>query len=145
MDHWKDYDAADVTHSVSHHLAAIAQLHQRQGYARAVDVARLLDITRGSVSIALKSLKSKGLVTEDRNRFLLLSDEGHEIVERIQQRRRIVRRFFEDVLGVDDEQSESDACKIEHLLSDEVCRRLKEFLDGRSKRQGKSRRPVSRS
>lgn len=145
VDHWKEFDAGGITHSVSHHLAAIAHLTERHGYARAVDVARHLDITRGSVSLALKSLKSRGMVQEDHNRFLILSDEGRRIVDQIRERRRLVRRLFEDVLGVDAELAETDACKIEHLLSDEVCERLDAFLRNRGSR-GKTRsRTAARS
>jgi len=131
VEHWKEFDSGGVTHSVSHHLAAIAHLTERHGYARAVDVARYLEITRGSVSLALKSLKGRGLVLEDHNRFLMLSEEGQRIVDRIRARRRVVRRFFEEVLGVESERAETDACKVEHLLSDEVCKRLEAFLKDR--------------
>lgn len=137
MDTWKEFEASEISHSASHHLAAIAQLTEEQGYARAVDVSRRLHITRGSVSLALKSLKARGLVREDDNRFLSLSDEGQEIVDRIRARRKVVRGFFEDVLGMEHDQAETDACKIEHLLSDEACRRIERFArnQGRSKRR----------
>lgn len=145
MDNWKEFDTVAVTHSVSHYLAAIAHLTERYGYARAVDVARYLEITRGSVSLALKTLKGRELVLEDENRFLVLSQEAQQIVEQIRARRRIVRGFLQDVLGVDPEQAEIDACKVEHLLSDEVCRRLERFLENRSRRRAKRRRAPSRS
>ncbi len=145
MDHWKEFESGTVTHSVSHHLAAIADLTERHGYARAVDVARHLGITRGSVSLALKSLKQRKLVLEDHNRFLVLSDQGGQIVERIRQRRRLVKRFFQDFLGVDADQADTDACKIEHLLSDEVCERLDAFLQGRGRRRTKAKGAAARS
>ena len=129
VDGWKEFDTGVVTHSVSHYLAAIADLTEQHGYARVVDIARHLNITRGSVSLGLKPLKKRGLVLADRNRHLMLSDEGKQIVEQIRSRRRIVTAFFEDVLGVDAEQADIDACKIEHLLSDEVCSRLDRFID----------------
>jgi Mn-dependent DtxR family transcriptional regulator len=139
VDQWKDFEANGVSHSVSHHLAAIAQLTADQGYARAVDVARYLHITRGSVSLALKSLKERGLVEEDSNRFLLLSEQGRRIVERIGERRQVVRTFFVDVLGVNPKQADADACRIEHLLSDEVCRRLEKLLRTRGARRAKTK------
>jgi len=145
VDHWKEFESGTVTHSVSHHLAAIADLTERHGYARAVDVARHLNITRGSISLALKPLKSRGLVLEDHNRFLMLSDQGRQIVDRIRERRRLVQRFFQDMLGVDPDQAETDACKVEHLLSDEVCERLDAFLRSRPRRRPKARQAAGRS
>jgi DtxR family Mn-dependent transcriptional regulator len=149
VDSWKEFQVNVVTHSTSHHLAAISELTQRYGYARVADVARHLNITPGSVSLTLKPLKARGLVLEDPNRFLLLSEQAKRIVDRICARRALVRTFFEQVLGVSPEQAEIDACKIEHLLSDEVGRRLEEFLGGHSANasSGRSRarpRTVSR-
>ncbi len=145
MDHWKEYDSGDVTHSASHYLAAINYLTASQGYARAVDVARYLEITRGSVSITMRSLKERGLVVEDANRFLSLSDEGQAIVDQIRHRRRLVKEFLADVLGVDPEQAEADACKVEHLLSDEACDRLDEFVLGRKGSKRRRRQTARQS
>ncbi len=145
MQHWKEFDAVGVTHSVGHHLSAIADLTERQGYARGVDVARYLDITRGSVSVALKALKSRGLVVEDQNRFLRLSEQGQQIVDKIRARRQWVRRFFEACLGVSPEQAATDACKVEHLLSDEVCERLEAFVRRHGESAKRPRQRASRS
>ena len=76
MDSWKEFEHNPITHSAAHHLVAIAELLEKFGYARVSDVARLLEITRGSVSVTLKGLKQRGLVTEDGRRFLGLSDDG---------------------------------------------------------------------
>jgi len=128
VDSWKEFQVNVVTHSTSHHLAAIADLTERHGYARVADVARHLSITPGSVSLTLKPLKARGLVLEDHNRFLILSDQAKRIVEGVRMRRRLLETFFRKVLGVSQDQADIDACKIEHLLSDEVGRRLEAFL-----------------
>ncbi len=128
MDPWKEFQVNPVTHSISHHLAAIAELVEQYGYARVADVARHLNITPGSVSLTLKPLKARGLVLEDPNRFLRLSDEAQQIVRTVRTRRTLIQAFFEQVLGVEPHQAEVDACKIEHLLSAEVGRRLEAFL-----------------
>ena len=65
---WKEFDHNEITHSAAHHLMAIDDLVQRLGYARVSDVARKLDITRGSVSISLQPLKREGLIEQDENR-----------------------------------------------------------------------------
>ena len=97
---WKEFEHNEISHSVAHHLTAIGELMSENGYARVSDVARHLDITRGSASLTLKALKQKDLVREDGNKFLKLSEEGQQIVDIIQAKRRVFRTFLEDVLKV---------------------------------------------
>ena len=123
MESWKAYEQTGVTHSVAHHLVAIAELLEEYGYARVSDVARRLEITRGSASITLKSLKKRGLVTDDERRFLGLSEDGLRIAQSIQARKAVMKRLFIEVLQVDDEQAELDTCMIEHLVSGETADR----------------------
>ncbi|MFQ5824655.1 MAG: metal-dependent transcriptional regulator [bacterium] len=125
---WKTFEQNIVTHSAAHHLMTISQLLKQNGYARVSDVARKLDITRGSASITLKALKEKGFVREDENKFLRLSEEGGRISHSIQSKRMILIKFMQDVLQVEAEQAESDACKIEHLISSETGEKLLQFL-----------------
>lgn len=127
-DVWKEYESNEISHSVAHHLAAIHELMGNQGYARVSDVARALEITRGSASLTLKALKEKGLVLEDHNKFLRLSDEGKGIVNSILAKRAIVRKFLADVLRLDAHQAEVDACKVEHLLSVQTGEQLLRFV-----------------
>ncbi|MBT4141078.1 MAG: metal-dependent transcriptional regulator [Candidatus Latescibacteria bacterium] len=125
---WKEYESNEISHSVAHHLAAIYELMRDQGYARVSDVARALDITRGSASLTLKALKAKGLVVEDHNKFLKLSEEGKGIVDAILGNRAIVRKFLKDVLKLDEQRAEIDACKVEHLLSAQTGVQLLHFV-----------------
>ncbi len=127
-DVWKEYESNEISHSVAHHLAAIHELMGDQGYARVSDVARALEITRGSASLTLKALKARGLVLEDRNKFLKLSEEGRGIVDLILAKRTIVRKFLNEVLKLDEHQAEVDACKVEHLLSAQTGEQLFHFV-----------------
>ena len=117
MEVWKEFEQNPITHSVAHHLVAIAELLEAYGYARVSDVARLLEITRGSVSVTLKGLKQRGLVTEDERRFIGLSGQGRAIAQSIQAKKRVMKKLFVEVLGVAEEQADIDTCKIEHLVS----------------------------
>lgn len=125
---WKHFDHNVVTHSAAHHLMAIDDLIQRLGYARVSDIARLLNITRGSVSISLRPFKKSELILQDENRHLRLSERGQALVDAIKTKRHIVQRLFSELLGVDSQQAEIDACKLEHLVSNETARRLISFL-----------------
>ncbi len=125
---WKEFEKNETSHSVAHHLMTIYELRREQGYARPIDVSRRLNISRGSASITLKTLREKGLIEEDENRFLRLSAGGRSLAKSILARRALLQRFFTDVLGVSTAQAEIDACKMEHLISRESSNALAKFL-----------------
>jgi DtxR family transcriptional regulator, Mn-dependent transcriptional regulator len=135
MDVWKEFGENIITHSGAHHLLAILELTNKRGYARVSDVAKSLHITTGSASTNLKGLKQRGFVTEDENKFLVLSEEGRMLAEGILARRGILQSFFVDVLGVSPEQAEVDACKTEHLLSKETTAKMLEFAQTHGKKR----------
>ncbi|MDZ7363368.1 MAG: metal-dependent transcriptional regulator [candidate division KSB1 bacterium] len=126
---WRNFEENALSHSSAHHLMAIHELLDRNGYARVTDVAKHLGITRGSVSVTLKTLKSKGYVIEDENKFLRLTGTGSELVEAVVANRQVLLKFLRDVLALNAEQAEIDACKVEHLFSPETGNRLLRFLD----------------
>lgn len=128
MDVWKQFEENGITHSGAHHLLAVMELRDKRGYARVTDVAKHLNITTGSASTNLKSLKGKGLLLEDDNRFLSLSPDGEKLAKAVIYRKRLFERFLVDVLRVSAEQAEIDACKTEHLISAETARKLEDFL-----------------
>lgn len=135
MEVWKEFHENEITHSAAHHLLAIQELMTKRGYSRVTDVAKFLEITTGSASTNLKSLKQKGLVIEDDNRFLSLSEEGSRLAEAILGRRQILEEFFRDVLGVGPIAAEVDACKTEHLLSAETTQKMAEFCEKMKKKK----------
>ncbi len=126
--HWRAFEENQVTHSVAHYLMAIHRLRDEQGYARATDVAGLLGISRGATSLALSHLKDRGLVKEDPNRILFLTEEGDSVARKVEHNYALLVRFFENVLGVSSDSAKTDACKMEHLLSEESSRALVQFL-----------------
>ncbi len=126
---WKSFEENLLTHSAAHYLMTIRELLETQGYARVTDIAKRLNITRGSCSISLKPLKKRGLVTEDANKFLILSSEGRHLAEIVERNDELLEIFLRDVLGVQADQAEVDACKIEHLLSLESSVKLCHFIE----------------
>jgi len=126
-DVWKAFSENEITHSGAHHLLAINDLVGDRGYARVTDVAKFLDITTGSASTNLKSLKSRGLVEEDENKFLKLAPEGKKLADAILKKRTILKQFFTDILGVSGDQAQIDACKTEHLISMETTSKMANF------------------
>jgi DtxR family Mn-dependent transcriptional regulator len=127
-DLWKRYDEVELTHSSVHHLMAMYELLNKQGYVRGVDIAKYLQISRSSVSITLRKLIARGYVVEDDNKFYLFTKHGEELINSVLSKRKIIRLFFENVLHLDPETAEAEACKIEHLLGEETGQKLMSFM-----------------
>ena len=106
------------------YLEAILVLQKQKGMVRSVDVARHMDVSKPSVCHAVATLKNGGFLTMDDGFFLHLTNIGREVAEQIYEK----HRFFTERLiaaGVDPETAERDACRIEHVISEESFRRLK--------------------
>jgi len=127
-DVWKKYDEMTLSHSSIHHLLAINNLIKDNGYSRSVDIANYLNISRSSVSITITKLKDKGFVQEDKNRFLHLSSKGNKLVNSVLSKRRVVEKFFREVLALSEAEAEVEACKVEHLLSEPTGKKLISFM-----------------
>ena len=107
------------------YLEAILVLQKQKGIVRSVDVARHMEVTKPSVCHAVATLREGGFLTMDSDYFLHLTDVGREVAEKIYER----HCFFTEQLiaaGVDPKTAEADACRIEHIISDESFDRLKE-------------------
>lgn len=106
------------------YLEAILVLQKQKGMVRSVDVARHMNVSKPSVSHAVATLKDGGFLTMDDGLFLHLTNIGREVAEQIYEK----HRFFTERLiaaGVDSATAERDACRIEHVISDESFERLK--------------------
>ena len=113
------------------YLEAILVLQNQKGMVRSVDVARHMDVSKPSVCHAVATLKNGGFLTMDDDFFLHLTDVGREVAEQIYEK----HRFFTERLiaaGVDPKTAEADACRIEHVISEESFRRLKAAVKSES-------------
>ena len=123
----KDRGKQSLYASGEDYLEAILVLQKQKGMVRSVDVARHMGVSKPSVSHAVATLKDGGFLTMDEDYFLHLTDIGREVAEQIYER----HRFFTERLiaaGVDPETAERDACRIEHVISDESFQCLKEAM-----------------
>ena len=106
------------------YLEAVLVLQKQKGMVRSVDIARHMDVSKPSVCHAVANLKDGGFLTMDDGFFLHLTNIGREVAEQIYEK----HRFFTERLiaaGVDPETAEADACRIEHVISDESFQCLK--------------------
>ena len=117
------------------YLETILILHRELGMVRSVDVSRHLAVSKPSVCHAVAVLQEGGFLAVDGDHFLHLTEQGRIIAEKIYER----HRFFTDRLieaGVDPKTAEADACRIEHVISDETFHRLKEKYQSESENKG---------
>lgn len=119
----------ELSHSMVHYLLTIHKLKEGRGFARVTDIAKELDLTKGSVSTAINNLKKKGLVTEEEDcKFLILTDQGHDEVHRILSSRTLLFYFLRDFVGVSESVAENDSCLMEHLMSQETNTKFFQFM-----------------
>ena len=107
-----------VQESRENYLEAILMLQKKHGYVRSVDVANHLNFSRPSVSVAMANLRNLGLVTTDEHGFLQLTDEGRAEAEKVLERHLLITDWLVG-LGVGEETAAEDACRIEHVISQE--------------------------
>ena len=113
-----------VQESRENYLEAILMLQKKHGYVRSVDVANHLNFSRPSVSVAMANLRSLGLVTTDEHGFLGLTPEGLAEAEKVLERHLLITDWLVG-LGVGAETAAEDACRIEHVISEESFDRIK--------------------
>ena len=110
------------------YLESIYVLSQKMPHVRSVDVADYLEYSKPSVSRAVGLLKSGGYLALDEDGFLTLTDSGLEIAQKIYERHTLISGLLIR-LGVSEETAATDACKIEHAISDESFEAIKKLFE----------------
>jgi Mn-dependent DtxR family transcriptional regulator len=107
-----------VPESQENYLERILMLQQEKGYARSVDIAQAMGVTKPSVSHAMKQLREGGYITMAEDNLITLTESGSQVAERMLERHMTIARFLM-TLGISERVAYEDACKMEHDLSDE--------------------------
>ena len=108
------------------YLEAIHVLSKKNGYVRSIDVSEYLGYSKPSVSRAVGLLKSGEYIVVEPDGAITLTDSGREIAEKIYERHTILTALLVK-LGVSEDVAAADACKLEHAISDESFRAIKEY------------------
>ena len=103
--------------SLEDYLETIMLLTGKKADTHAIDIARELGFSKPSVSVALKNMREKKLVTVSADGIVALTDEGRDIAEKVYERHMILTEWLES-LGVPGDIAEKDACRIEHDMSE---------------------------
>ncbi|MDR1219873.1 MAG: metal-dependent transcriptional regulator [Treponema sp.] len=119
-----------LTFTMENYLEAVYELSREGLGARLSDVAARLSVTKSTASIAMSALAKKGLVEGDRYRRVVLTKDGYGMALAVAEKHKTVERFFSEVLNLDDKTADTDACAIEHVISDRAIEAMRDFLRG---------------
>lgn len=111
------------------YLEAIYNLACRNKVARCKEIAENLNVSRASVTGALKFLSAKGLVVYEPYSYIVLTEKGSKEAQSVVRRHNVIESFFINVLGVDRQDAKQAACKAEHVLGPVVIPRLLSFTE----------------
>ncbi|MBQ6013844.1 MAG: metal-dependent transcriptional regulator [Firmicutes bacterium] len=109
------------------YLETILILSEKLKNVRSIDISEEMNYSKPSVSRAMGILKKDGYIVVDGSGYITLTGSGRELAERIYQRHRILSRILMD-LGVDEKTATDDACRIEHVISEESMDAIKTHL-----------------
>jgi len=121
--------------SAEDYLEMILRLTEEKGYARSVDIAVGLSVSKPSVSVAMKQLREGGYIVMDADNYIFLTDSGKEIAHRIYERHKVLTRVL-TLIGVDALTAQEDACKVEHDISPQTFDAIKDQLAKLESRAG---------
>ena len=121
-----------INESAENYLETILILSNKLPVVRSVDVANELDFKKSSVSIAMKNLKSNGHITVTDAGFIYLTELGREIAEKVYERHRFISSWLIS-LGVPEDIATEDACKMEHIISNESYAAIKDYIKANTK------------
>ena len=109
------------------YLESILVLSQKNEPVRSMDVAKYLGVSKPSVSRAMAILKNGNYVLIDEQGYITLAEAGRKIAEKIYERHVVLSKFLID-LGVNEKTAEEDACRIEHIISDDAFAIIKNHI-----------------
>jgi DtxR family Mn-dependent transcriptional regulator len=119
----------DLTPTMEDYLEAIYNLSQEKRVVRVKDIAKRLGVKMPTVTNMLKTLSERGMIDYEKYEYLELTGKGSYIGSQIDQRHKTLKAFLTDILQIDQDQADEDACKMEHSVSPATLERMVEFME----------------
>lgn len=113
------------------YLESILVLTETKGSVRSIDVAEFMNYSKPSISRAIGILKNQNFITVDRDGYITLTETGCERAHKIYERHTVLSKALV-MLGVDEQTATEDACRIEHVISDETFEAVKHKVESNS-------------
>ena len=118
----------NIHKSAEDYLEQILMLREQKGYARSIDIAMGLSVSKPSVSFAMKQLRENGYITMDKDNYISLTEKGEAIASAIYARHKALTTFLIR-LGVEPAVALEDACKLEHDISDVTFDAIRRYIE----------------
>lgn len=110
------------------YLETIYILEQANSHAHSAQIAKRLKVSKPSVTKAMGSLKESGLIEQEKYGPVTLTEKGRKQAKQIYENHKLITEFIVSTLGLEPEQAEKDACKIEHVISKKMLNAIKNHL-----------------
>lgn len=121
-------DYVDLSPASEDYLETIYDLSFSGGAVRSVDVAQVLDVSKASVNKALGVLRKSGLIEQEPYGTITLTEMGIRRARNVRSRHDMLKRFLREVIGTDEQTAEDEACRIEHVISQQTVEKWDDFL-----------------
>jgi DtxR family Mn-dependent transcriptional regulator len=133
------FESTDLSANMEDYMETISLLAARNRVVRVKDIAKTLKITMPSVTAALGKLREKDLIFYEKYGFIELTDKGKRVAELVYRKHSFLKRFFGEILRMEQSSADEEACRIEHHLSPEACRRLYRLVEFHDAEHGSER------
>ncbi len=122
-------NAKKLTSTMEDYLETLFLLNKEKGPIRVKNIAKQLGVKMPTVTNMLKNLSEKGLIDYEKHEYLELTEKGLRIGRDVDKRHRVLRDFLSNVLKIDSETADHEACEMEHGMSKETLSRLTKFME----------------
>jgi len=125
----KNKETDILSHCLEDYLEGIYIINIGKKVVRVKELAEFLKVKTPSVVDAVSKLEKRGLVNHEKYGYLSLSREGISVAKSIYNKHEYIYKFLNEVLGVDEDNSEKDACGIEHHISKATLNKIVKFMN----------------
>ena len=124
-----------IQESAENYLETILILKKQKGAVRSIDIVNWMEYSKPSISVAMKRLRQNGYIQMDPSGYITLTEAGRAIAERVYERHQVLSRMLME-LGVSEETALKDACRMEHVLSQESFEKIRSHGEGTKRQNG---------
>lgn len=137
-------DDIALSPNMEDYMENISMLLKEHDYVRVKDIAKKLNIKMPSVTAALQKLKEKGLVDYEKYGHVQLTSKGKEVADTIYEKHSFLTEFFKEILCMDKQHAEQEACKLEHHLSNDASNRMQRLVEFYKQEQSDGQQWINR-
>jgi Mn-dependent DtxR family transcriptional regulator len=119
----KYHDSAEM------YLETIYLLEKTQGHAHVAEISKALNISKPSVTKAMELLKARNLILKEDYGPVTLTEEGRDLSIKIYERHHVIKAYLSQSLNLSIEDAEENACRMEHIISEEMFEAIKAYLN----------------